>query len=188
MTTTDPETTQRRKGAQLAIATAISALIIGSAVLLAFLVGDSGDPATVATGEAPTTVDYVNYADPEALLAGHAGRPLVINFFASYCVSCRVELPGLAAAHATYGDRVDFVGVDYQELSERLAAELLWQTGVKYQIMEDPKGVLLQELGGLPVLPVTIFVAADSEIIERHAGLILSQQLTERIEEIIALS
>ena len=197
MTTSNSKTKPRSKGAQAAIAATISALIIGSAVLAAFLVGDSGDsatnaaggpPTTVVTGQAPTTINYVNYEDPEALLAGHAGRPLVINFFFSICPPCRVELPGLAAAHATYGDRVDFVGVDWQELSERLAAELLWETGVKYPIMEDPKGLLLQQLGGLPILPVTIFVAANSEIVERHHGLILPQQLTERIEEIIALS
>ena len=197
MTTSNPDTTQRRKRAQVAIAAAISALIIGSAVLLAFLVGDGGDPATTAaggapptvvTGEAPATVDYVNYADPETLLAGHAGRPLVINFFASWCAPCRAELPDLAAAHAIYGDRVDFVGVDFQEISEKDAAELLWDSGVTYPIMEDPGGLLLQELGGLPTMPTTIFVTADGEILERQHGLILESQLTERIEEIIAAS
>ena len=54
--------------------------------------------------------------------------------------------------------------------------------------MEDPDGALLRELGTLPTMPTTIFVTADSVIVERHHGLILSDQLDERIEEIIAAS
>ena len=37
-------------------------------------------------------------------------------------------------------------------------------------------------------MPTTIFVTADSEIADRHHGLILESQLTDRIEEIIAAS
>lgn len=165
----------------------ISALIIGSAVALAVLSGDGpGESPTTVAGDAPETVDYVNYESPEVLLTGHAGRPLIINFFASWCPPCRAELPDLAAAHAVYGDRVDFVGVDYQEVSESEAAKLLYQTGITYPIMEDPDGALLERLGGLPTMPTTIFVSPDSEIVERHHGLILADQLTERIEELLA--
>lgn len=174
---------------QAGLAALVSALIIGAAVSLAFVAGDGGgeSPTTVA-GQAPEIVNYVNYETPEELLAGHNGRPLVINFFASWCAPCRAELPDLAAAHARYGDEVDFVGVDFQEASESAAAELLYETGIKYPIMEDPDGALLRDLGTLPTMPTTIFVTADGVIVERHHGLILSDQLSERIEEIIASS
>jgi len=179
----------RSKIQQAVLAAVISAFIIGAAVSLAFLAGDgSGESPTTVSGQAPDTVTYVNYETPEELLAGHAGRPLVINFFASWCAPCRAELPDLAEAHARYGDRVDFVGVDFQEASESAAAELLYETGIKYPIMEDPDGDLLRDLGTLPTMPTTIFVNADGVVVERHHGLILSGQLTERIEEIIALS
>lgn len=172
-----------------AIAAAVSAVIIGSTVALAFVAGDGpGESPTTVQGQAPEEVGYVNYETPEKLLAGHAGRPLVINFFASWCAPCRAELPDMARAHAIYGDRVDFVGVDFQEPSEAAAAELLYETGIKYPIMEDPDGALLRELGTLPTMPTTIFLTADSVIVERHHGLILSDQLAERIEEIIAAS
>jgi thiol-disulfide isomerase/thioredoxin len=177
----------KTKARQAVIAAFVSVLIIGTAVGLAFAAGDGpGDSPTTVAGRAPETVDYVNYETPENLLAGHAGRPLVINFFASWCAPCRAELPALAAAHAKWGDQVDFVGVDFQEASEAAAAELLFETGITYPIMEDPDGALLRELGTLPTMPTTIFVTADSVILERHHGLILSDQLDERIEEIIA--
>ncbi|MGI9646983.1 MAG: TlpA family protein disulfide reductase [Acidimicrobiia bacterium] len=174
---------------QAGLAAVISAFIIGAAVSLAFVAGDGGgeSPTTVA-GEAPDTVAYANYQTPEELLAGHAGRPLIINFFASWCAPCRAELPDLAAAHDRYRDQVDFVGVDYQEVSEAAAAQLLHENGIEYPIMEDQDGDLLRELGTLPTMPTTIFVTADGEILERHHGLILAQQLNERIEELIAAS
>ncbi|NND13366.1 MAG: redoxin family protein [Acidimicrobiia bacterium] len=178
-----------RNARQVVIAGVISATIIGAAVGLAFAAGGGpSDSPTTVTGQAPATVAYVNYETPEELLAEHAGRPLVINFFASWCAPCRAELPDLAEAHAVFGDRVDFVGVDFQEISQAAAAELLYETGISYPIMEDPDGAFLRELGTLPTMPTTIFVTADSVILERHHGLILSDQLSERIEEIIAAS
>jgi thiol-disulfide isomerase/thioredoxin len=178
-------TTNRAR--QAAIAAVISLIIIGAAVGLAVAAGDgaSGAPTTQA-GQAPETIEYADYQGPEELLAGHAGSPLVINFFASWCAPCRAELPDLAAAHAAYGDDVDFVGINFQEVSEKAAAGLLYETGITYPIMEDPDGALLQELGTLPTMPTTIFVAADGTIIERHHGLILFDQLTDRIDELIA--
>ena len=171
------------------IAGLLSVLIIGAAVGLAFAAGSGLDetPTTVA-GQAPETIEYIRYESPEDLIAGHAGRPLVLNFFASWCAPCRAELPDFAAAHAAYQDRVDFVGINYQEVSEREAAKLLFETGITYPIMEDENGDLLQELGTLPTMPTTIFVTADGTIVERHHGLILFDQLAERIEETLAAS
>ncbi|MBT8216086.1 MAG: TlpA family protein disulfide reductase [Acidimicrobiia bacterium] len=166
-------------------AVAISAVIVGAAVALAIWAsGDAGEPVA-APGVAPTTIDYVAYDGPDELFEAHAGRPLVINFFASWCAPCRAELPDLAAAHAEFGDRVAFLGVDFQEVSEESAARLLFETGITYPIAEDPDGVLLQEIGTLPTMPTTVFVTAAGEVLERHHGIILADQLAERIEEII---
>ena len=171
------------------IAGLISALIIGSAVGLALAAGGGTDAGeTTVAGQAPETIDYIRYQEPDDLIAGYAGRPLVINFFASWCAPCRAELPDFAAAHAAYGDRVDFLGINYQEVSEREAAKLLFETGISYPIMEDENGDLLQELGTLPTMPTTIFVTADGIVVERHHGLIVFDQLADRIEETLAAS
>ena len=171
------------------IAGLISILIIGAAVGLAFAAGRGLDETpTAVAGQAPETIDYVRYQDPDELIAGYSGSPLVINFFASWCAPCRAELPDFARAHATYGDRVEFLGINYQEVSEREAARLLFETGISYPIMEDESGDLLQELGTLPTMPTTIFVDADGSIVERHHGLILFDQLADRIEETLAAS
>lgn len=92
------------------------------------------------------------------------GRPLVLNFWASWCGPCRVELPLLARAHREYGDAVNFVGIDVQDASAE-AWKVLTATGVDYAQLEDPRGVTrgaFQWNGGLPI---TVFVDAQGRMV-----------------------
>jgi cytochrome c biogenesis protein CcmG/thiol:disulfide interchange protein DsbE len=52
---------------------------------------------------------------PELNLSSLRGTPVVMNFWASWCVPCRVEAPVLNAAAREYAGRVQFVGVDIQD-------------------------------------------------------------------------
>lgn len=158
----------------------LSALIVGGTVGLAVLLGGGRDDIAASAGHR-----YVEFDNAADLLASHEGQPLLINFFASWCAPCRAELPELAAAHARYGNQITFIGIDHQDFSEEAARQMLDENGISYDIVRDPSGSFLQELGRLPTMPTTVFVDASGEIVSRHHGLILEQQLLENIREIL---
>ncbi len=182
--TPKPANAARRSRKRAGIAAIISLAIIAGTIGLAFL-PDSPEPAGGAVPASPTDIEYRSYETTDDLLADFAGRPLVVNFFASWCAPCRAELPHFADAHAEYGDRVGFVGVDYQDPDRDAAIALLIEAGVRYPIAEDPTGAILDELSGLPAMPTTIFVAADGSIVERHRGIILIDGLSAKIEGLL---
>ena len=68
--------------------------------------------------------------------AAARGRPLIVNFWASWCLPCREEMPVLEASWREYRDSVLFVGINTQERSEEDAQALMNEFGLTY-----PNGV-----------------------------------------------
>jgi thiol-disulfide isomerase/thioredoxin len=159
----------------------ITAVIVTAGVGLALVFGDGGD----ATGDAGGKYRQVEFATAGEMLAAHAGTPMVVNFFASWCAPCRAELPDLAEAHNRYGDDVKFIGINHADFSPEATSELLIETGITYDIVKDPEGRFLQELGRLPTMPTTVFVDAAGNVTERHHGIILADQIAANIKGLL---
>lgn len=115
-------------------------------------------------------------------LAGLAGRPMVVNFWAQWCGPCRVEAPHLTAFAERAGDRVVMLGVDYDDPRPDLALEFAEQSGWRYPHVTDP---LKQTAGPLRFsgIPVTMFVDAQGRIVHRHVGAFESaQQIADKAD------
>ena len=93
-----------------------------------------------------------------------AGRPMVINFWASWCGPCKVELPLLARAHRETGSDVAFLGIDVQDASAE-AWKSMTAAGVDYPQLEDPKGRTRAAFGWHSGLPLTVFVDARGRMV-----------------------
>jgi thiol-disulfide isomerase/thioredoxin len=109
-----------------------------------------------------------------------AGRPAVVNFFASWCAPCVQEMPDFEVAHQEFGDDVAFVGLAERE-SAQDSLGIVETTGVTYDIGRDPGGDVLTAFQGL-AMPTTVFIDADGTITSLHSGALSTADLRRRIK------
>lgn len=133
-----------------------------------------GDPAPAQPAPAFSLPDVRGGARPVAL-AQRAGRPVVLNFFASWCVPCRDELPVLERASRREGGRVTFIGVAVADKASE-ATGLLDEAGVTYPAGADP-GKAVAGSYRLRGMPTTVFIGSDGRIRGRAEGPLTAARL-----------
>ncbi len=185
--------------ATVVIATLLSLAIAGLVAGLLLGVGEKKDDPNIVTldndvatvpslGEGEDTVgrpaptsDYTTFGGEEASVADYAGTPMVVNFFASWCVPCVREMPAFEQVHQDLGDQVAFVGVNVQD-SETEGQAIVDDTGITYDVGRDPDGSLLASFGGV-AMPTTVLVDADGTIVRVLSGATTAEELRAAIDE-----
>lgn len=108
------------------------------------------------------------------------GRPMVVNFFASWCPPCIREMPDFQTVAGQTAGRVDIVGLAVQDRPED-AIEIVEETGIEYFWARDARGDIAGAIGVVQ-MPSTFFVDADGEIVEVHSGTLDADELRALIE------
>ncbi|MDB5971095.1 MAG: DsbE family thiol:disulfide interchange protein [Hydrocarboniphaga sp.] len=95
------------------------------------------------------------------------GRPVLVNFFASWCAGCQVEHPVLMQLAHEYG--VEIVGMDYKDTQEA-AQQWLDRHGLPYRsVIADQQGTAGLDWGVYGV-PETFVLGADGRILYKQIG------------------
>ena len=123
------------------------------------------------------------FSGQSATLAELRGRPVVINFWASWCPPCKVEAPVFERGYQRYKDRVNFVGINIWD-NEAEAQKFLQSFALSYPNGPNPKGDIPIEYG-LTGIPETYFVNKDGVLTHRWIGPITDEQLTDILEQIL---
>lgn len=132
----------------------------------------------------PTFSRYLADYGPSLQLSDFAGKPVVVNFWASTCIpACYNEAPFLEATWRRYGDRVQFIGIDVQDPKESANA-FLDRFGFTFPNGRDPNMRVYIDYG-LRGLPETFFIRPDGTLHARHIGEISERQLVEGIEAML---
>ena len=123
-------------------------------------------------------------ADSTLSLAALRGTPVVLNFWASWCLSCRDEARVLESGWQRYGPAVAFVGIAVND-EDAAAKEFIRRFGKTYHLGSDVDGSAAVDYG-LYGVPETFFIGRDGTILSRHIGPLSAADLDRRIAELDA--
>jgi thiol-disulfide isomerase/thioredoxin len=99
------------------------------------------------------------------------GKAVLLNFWATYCGPCKIEMPWFVELQKEYGPQgFQIVGVAMDDASTEDIAKFAKDMGVNYPILLGKEDVG-QSYGGVSVLPTTFFVDRDGKLIAREFGL-----------------
>ncbi len=173
----------------------VAATVLASiAALTVFaLAGDDPDPREGAQAIAlepdsgardgdPIDAEFTTAAgEPATIRATLDGRPMVVNFFGSWCTPCVKEMPDFQAVAQALDGEVDFLGLAVNDRPEDAAA-IIESTGVTYPWGRDQDGDVIGS-ARIPSMPSTMFVNAEGEVVDIQPGAVDADRLRELIEE-----
>ena len=128
----------------------------------------------------------VDKAKPDVSLSDFAGKPVVLNFFGSWCAPCLRELPDFQAVSERYQGKVAFVGIAVED-TRKGAADILDKTGVTYPAAFDAESDTLIDYA-IRGMPTTVFISSDGKLLERAERALSESQLEAIIERLFAVS
>lgn len=106
--------------------------------------------------------------DTVVTLAEFKGKPIVINFWATWCGPCQLEHPVLDWAAKTYGDQVVFLGIVFED-TEQNTKQFLQRNGWSFVQLFDPKSTVAVDYG-VSGVPETYFIDRNGIIHHKVAA------------------
>lgn len=168
------------------------ALLAGALVLAALGVfAFRGNAADAGSSTSPTAFDLpALHGTDRVTLAEYEGKPLVVNFFASWCTACDFELPGFAKVSGELRGKVTFVGVSSLETGDRDLMpnrhHITW-----WPLAQDVGGSngsgLHDALGGGNSMPLTAFYDASGRLLAVDRAALPEDALRQRIRSLYQL-
>jgi len=164
----------RRARTLLAIAGAAVLAIAVVAVLTA--AGGTGKTRQPLPTARSFTLTELARPGQHVSLAAYSGRPVIINFFASWCAPCKRETPMLASFYREHHGRVLVIGVDSNDQATA-ALQFLKSEGVTYPVGFDDFPAPVTVSYGVVALPQTFELNARHQIIRHIDGDVTVSQL-----------
>lgn len=158
------------------------------ALLALLFYGLTGDPRHIPSpliGQVFPEFTGKDLKGREVVLGRAEQRPMLVNVWASWCVSCRAEHEVIKRGASRYGEQVTFVGINYKD-ELRNAQRWLAQLGDPYVwSLRDERGRAGIDLGVYGV-PETFFVDRRGIIVHKEAGPLTDATLAEGVAMLFA--
>lgn len=143
----------------------------------------TGAPA--AAKPAPLSLTLKDLEGSDVRLARFKGKPIVVNFWATWCAPCRAEIPSLVELSERYrreGKDVVILGVSVDDTVGKLEPYVR-QMKMSYPVLVGRgRQDVLDAFGPFDGIPVTVYIGRDGTIANRHTGIATEAQFEQEIE------
>ena len=117
-------------------------------------------------------------------LSSLKGQPVILNFWASWCVPCNQEMPLLQTTWQQHqADGIVFIGIDYQD-QQQAAEQFLQKYHVTYLNGPDSSGSISVDFS-VSNVPATIFIDRSGVVVRQHLGPVDAKTLEDEIQQLL---
>ena len=143
-------------------------------------------PATTDTTEPPVNIapDFtmLDQEGNEVTLASFFGKPIILNFWASWCGPCKMEMPELQEFYEEYGEEIHFLLVSVDD-SVDTAKDFIEKEGYTFPVYFDTTSMGAYTYGASSI-PLTFFIDAEGNLTAYYMGAMSESILRQGVEMI----
>jgi thiol-disulfide isomerase/thioredoxin len=165
------------------IAFIILTLLIGTAVYQQFFKAEEIKPAS-ALGEKAVDFQLDSMGENQVRLSDSLGKPLIINFWTTWCPPCKKEMPEIQRFYEDYKNEVDVfaMNITSNEVNISDVEKYVTTGGFTFPILFDTDGIF--RFYEVLNMPTTFFIDEDGVIVGRHTGELDYEKLVEAKEKL----
>jgi peroxiredoxin len=152
-------------------------------------------PPNPLKGKQAPDFTLTDTAGKKVSLADYKGKAVLVNFWATWCGPCKVEIPWFEKLHDQYASQgLEILGVSVDDLDEddkaRLATEkaevvrFAKGEGINYPVLLD--GLSLKSYGELDAFPTSFYIDRSGKVIEVVTGLVSRDEVEANIKKALA--
>lgn len=151
----------------------------------AIVAQEAGTGSRPAAGQPAPDFSLGDLEGNEVSLADFRGRPVIVNFWATWCGPCRIEMPELQEAYEERQEEgLAILAVNMEETPEMVSGFFYDELGLTFTPLLDREGEVT-DLYGVFNLPTTYFVDAEGRIAAVHRGPLTGGQIDGYLQETV---
>jgi peroxiredoxin len=148
--------------------------------------GQTASAGPSMTGQAAPDFTLESLDGKTVRLSDFRGKGVLLNFWATWCQPCKIEMPWFAELQKQYGPQgLQIVGVAMDDASPKEIGEFAHDLGVNYPILVGKEEVG-NAYGGVQFLPATFYIGRDGKVVDKVFGLKGRGEIEDSIKKALA--
>jgi thiol-disulfide isomerase/thioredoxin len=129
------------------------------------------------------------FSGKEIKLSAYAGKVVLLDFWATWCGPCRMELPHFVELHDAYKSKgFSMIGVSLDQQGPDVVRNFASQWKISYPIVVDSSGEVNMAYGGIRSIPMTLLIGKDGSVLESFIGYRPKEVFEEAIKKALKQS